>query len=132
MTVDDTENPVEPRWLLWAREMQALAQTGLAFTRDQYDRERYQRLRALAAEITSEHVGMAMPDIEVMFAQQSGYATPKLGVRGAVFAMTGYCWFVRRQTKVDAAWRLGRCEREPCRGRRQGGARGGRDRGASL
>jgi hypothetical protein len=104
MTVDDTGKPAEPRWLLWAREIQALAQTGLAFTRDQYDRERYQRLRALAAEIMSEHVGMAMPDIEVMFTQQSGYATPKLGCEARCSAMTGYCWFVRRQTIIG-----GRC-----------------------
>ena len=47
--IDETVSSAEPRWLLWAREMQALAQTGLAFTRDQYDRERYQQLRALAA-----------------------------------------------------------------------------------
>ena len=73
------------RWLLWAREMQALAQTGLAFTLDQYDRERYQQLRALAAQIMAEHTGIAIPDIESMFTQQTGYATPKLGVRGAVF-----------------------------------------------
>ena len=83
MMIDEAGNPTEPRWLLWAREMQALAQTGLAFTHDQYDRERYQRLRALAAQIMAEHTGTAMPDIEVMFTQQSGYATPKLGVRGA-------------------------------------------------
>jgi hypothetical protein len=38
---DEAVSSTEPRWLLWAREMQALAQTGLAFTRDQYDRERY-------------------------------------------------------------------------------------------
>ena len=70
---------------LWAREMQALAQTGLAFTRDQYDRQRYERLLTLAAQIMAEYTGMAVPDIEVMFTQQTGYATPKLGVRGAVF-----------------------------------------------
>ena len=85
MMIDDAGNPTEPRWLLWAREMQALAQTGLAFTHDQYDRERYLRLRALAAQIMAEHTGTAMPDIEMMFTLQSGYATPKLGVRGAVF-----------------------------------------------
>ena len=77
--IDESVRLSEPRWLLWAREMQALAQTGLAFTRDQYDRERYQRLRALAAEIMAEHVSMVVPDIEVLFTQQSGYATP--GVR---------------------------------------------------
>ena len=83
--IDEPADPTEPRWLLWAREIQALAQTGLAFTRDQYDRERYQRLRALAAQIMAEHTGLEAQDIELMFTQQTGYATPKLGVRGAVF-----------------------------------------------
>jgi ADP-ribose pyrophosphatase YjhB (NUDIX family) len=82
---DKAPIPTEPGWLLWAREMQALAQSGLTYAHDQYDRERYQRLRALAAEIMAEHTGMARSDIEVMFTQQSGYATPKLGVRGAAF-----------------------------------------------
>jgi ADP-ribose pyrophosphatase YjhB (NUDIX family) len=80
-----TVDPTEPRWLRWAREIQALAQTGLAFTHDQYDRERYEKLRSLAVEILAEHADMAVPDIEMMFSQQTGYATPKLGVRGAVF-----------------------------------------------
>src|SRR5271166_3126259 len=83
--IHKTKGPTEPNWLLWAREMQALAQTGLAFTRDQYDRERYQRLRALAARIMAQHTGMEVRDIEVIFNHQTGYATPKLGVRGAVF-----------------------------------------------
>ena len=73
------------RWLLWVREMQALAQTGLAFTRDQYDRERYQQLQGLAARITAEHTGVAASEVEAVFNAQTGYATPKLGVRGAVF-----------------------------------------------
>ena len=82
---DETANPSEPLWLLWAREMQALAQTGLAFSHDQYDSDRYQQLRVLAARIMAEPTEMAVPNIEAMFAQQSRYATPKVGVRGAVF-----------------------------------------------
>jgi ADP-ribose pyrophosphatase YjhB (NUDIX family) len=85
MMMSEAANPSEPLWLLWARELQALAQTGLAFTRDQYDRERYQRLRALAAEIMAKHTDLGLHDIEAVFARQSGYATPKVGVRGAVF-----------------------------------------------
>jgi ADP-ribose pyrophosphatase YjhB (NUDIX family) len=75
----------EPLWLVWAREIQALAQTGLAFTRDQYDRDRYQQLQALAARIMAEHSGLDVRDLERLFGQQTGYATPKCGVRGAVF-----------------------------------------------
>jgi ADP-ribose pyrophosphatase YjhB (NUDIX family) len=85
MMSDGPANPTEPRWLLWGREIQALAQTGLAFTRDQFDRERYQRLRTLAAQMMARHSGLEVRDIEVTFTQQTGYATPKLGVRGAVF-----------------------------------------------
>jgi ADP-ribose pyrophosphatase YjhB (NUDIX family) len=86
MISDTSPASTEPRWLRWAREMQALAQTGLAFTRDQYDRERYERLRSLAAEILSEHAGAPVPDVEMIFDKQTGYATPKLGVRGAMFS----------------------------------------------
>ena len=41
----------EPDWLIWTRELQAIAQSGLAFTKDPYDKERYELLRALAARI---------------------------------------------------------------------------------
>ena len=102
--IDRITNPPEPRWLFWAREMQALAQIGLAFTRDQYDRERYQRLNALAAQIMAEYVGMAVPDVEVMFSQQTGYATPKLGVRGAVFRDDRL--LLVRETADDHRWTL--------------------------
>jgi len=81
----EAAEPTEPRWLLWAREMRALALSGLADTRDPYDRERYQRLRALAAQITAEHGHAGIGEVEMVPARRSGYATPKLGVRGAVF-----------------------------------------------
>ena len=83
--IDEPAHAAEPRWLLWGREIQALAQTGLAFTRDQFDRERYHRLRTLAAQMMARHSGLDVQDIEAMFKRQTGYATPKLGVRGAVF-----------------------------------------------
>jgi ADP-ribose pyrophosphatase YjhB (NUDIX family) len=76
---------MEPKWLLWAREIQATAQTGLAFTNDIYDRQRYERLRQLAAEIMAEGGGVGSEAIEALFAEQTGYATPKVDVRGAVF-----------------------------------------------
>ena len=39
----------------------------------------------MAAQIMAEYTSIAMPNIEVIFNQQTGYATPKLGVRGAAF-----------------------------------------------
>jgi ADP-ribose pyrophosphatase YjhB (NUDIX family) len=40
-------------WLRWGRELQALAQTGLAFGKTDYDLERYRRVAAIAAEIVA-------------------------------------------------------------------------------
>jgi ADP-ribose pyrophosphatase YjhB (NUDIX family) len=76
---------MEPKWLLWAREIQAMAQTGLAYTKDTYDRERYERLQELSARIMTEPSGMETQVIKGLFAGQQGYPTPKVDVRAAIF-----------------------------------------------
>ncbi|WP_062015106.1 NUDIX hydrolase [Aureimonas sp. AU4] len=75
----------EPQWLRWARELQALAQSGLTFTRDPYDRERYERLRDLSAEMFHQHTAVPTEEWMALFGSQTGYATPKIDVRAAVF-----------------------------------------------
>ena len=85
----------EPDWLTWTRELQAIAQTGLAFNRDPYDRERYERLRTLASEIMAAHTGAPAERIEALFAGEHGYATPKVDVRGAAFDGRGRMLMVR-------------------------------------
>ncbi|MCQ8239976.1 NUDIX hydrolase [Rhizosaccharibacter radicis] len=78
-------NGTEPEWLLWAREIQATAQSGLAFTRDPYDRERYEALTALAARMMARCGGADETALLDAFRAEAGYATPKVDVRGAVF-----------------------------------------------
>ncbi|HEX6303917.1 MAG TPA: NUDIX hydrolase N-terminal domain-containing protein [Anaerolineales bacterium] len=80
MTVDKT-----PRWLDWAREIQALSQTGLHFAENDYQRERYQRLIEIAAEIFSQYSDLEYQPLVDRFLKQIGYATPRVDVRGAVF-----------------------------------------------
>lgn len=75
----------EPDWLAWVRALQGLAQTGLAFSRDPYDRERYEALRSLAATIAARLGTADLARVAGLFAAQEGYATPKIDVRGAVF-----------------------------------------------
>ena len=75
----------EPPWLAWTREMQAIAQTGLAFDPPRYDRERYEALRDLASAIMAAHTETPAERIKDLFAGESGYATPKVDVRGAAF-----------------------------------------------
>lgn len=85
----------EPGWLTWTRELQAIAQTGLAFVRDPYDRERYESLRALASRIMAAHTAAPAERIEALFAGEHGYATPKVDVRGAAFDGDGRLLMVR-------------------------------------
>src|SRR6516225_7984938 len=75
---------MEPAWLVWARELQAIAQTGLTFTTGTYDRERYTAIRSLAARMMVTHSDANFVRVEGLFAEQAGYATPKVDVRGAV------------------------------------------------
>lgn len=72
-----------PPWLAWAREIEALCQTGLAFSSG-YDAARYRRLMEIAAEITALHTGLGQPELAENFMAQPGYATPKIDVRAAV------------------------------------------------
>jgi len=74
-----------PRWLQWAREIQALAQSGESFSMNLWQSQRYHRLMEIAAEIINEHTGHPIEPITESFKTQIGYATPKVDVRGAVF-----------------------------------------------
>jgi ADP-ribose pyrophosphatase YjhB (NUDIX family) len=75
----------DPEWLVWVRELQAIAQTGLTFASDRYDLERYQRLRAIAVAMMAAGSGATVERISGLFEQDLGYPTPKVDVRGAVF-----------------------------------------------
>ena len=76
---------MEPKWLARARKLQAVAQTGLHFSDDVYDRERYEQIHALAVEMLVEGSGEDRALIHDLFANERGYATPKVDVRGVVF-----------------------------------------------
>jgi ADP-ribose pyrophosphatase YjhB (NUDIX family) len=95
----------EPQWLAWSRELLAIAQTGLAFTGDAYDRERYEAVRDVAARILGAQSGADPQRIAGLFRDVLGYATPKLDVRAAVFDARGRILMVREA--VDAGrWTL--------------------------
>jgi ADP-ribose pyrophosphatase YjhB (NUDIX family) len=74
-----------PRFLEWAREIQALAQTGRHYAQDGFQRDRCRRLMEIAAEMLSENAGVGYERVSQAFSAQVGYATPKIDVRAAVF-----------------------------------------------
>ncbi len=76
---------MEYKWLEWAKRIQALSQAGLAFSKDVYDIERYEELRKISVEIMADHTDTEMEKVYDLFANETGYQTPKFDVRGAVF-----------------------------------------------
>ena len=72
-------------WRDWAVKLQAIAQAGLTYGKDVYDRERYEQIRDIAAEMISLHSGISKEKVVDLFCSETGYQTPKLDTRAAVF-----------------------------------------------
>ena len=79
-------NPLltEP-WLTWAIEIQSIAQNGLAYCKNIYDIERYERLRDIAAEMLSYKTDIPVEKVKSLFCHEQGYQTPKIDSRAAIF-----------------------------------------------
>jgi ADP-ribose pyrophosphatase YjhB (NUDIX family) len=93
----------EPQWLTIAREVRAIAQTGLAFSADGFDHQRYLRLQQLAALLMAQGSSTEHDAILALLRQEKGYATPKVDVRGAAFT-DGRVLMVREIS--DGKWTL--------------------------
>jgi ADP-ribose pyrophosphatase YjhB (NUDIX family) len=101
--VTDDAAAAEPAWLAIGRELKAIAQIGLTFNRDPYDRERYERIRELAAGVIAAGAGHDGHALLEAFRAETGYATPKVDVRAAAFD-AGRILLVREVS--DGAWTL--------------------------
>lgn len=75
----------EDKWLSWAVRLQALAQNGLAYTTNPFDKERFEEIRQIAAEMLVEPSGQPLEVVAGLFASETGYQTPKLDTRAAIF-----------------------------------------------
>ena len=91
------------KWLEWAKRIQSLSQSGLTFSKDVFDLERFEELRQISVEIMEEHTGVEMQKIKDLFAAEKGYQTPKMDVREAVFHQ-GKILMVREN--IDNKWSL--------------------------
>lgn len=73
------------KWLEWAKELQSIAQNGLTYTKDVFDKERFERLREISAEIMSCYSGISVEKVQDLFCNETGFQTPKLDTRAAIF-----------------------------------------------
>src|SRR5579864_8248077 len=71
--------------LQWARKVQAIAQNGLTFTQDPFDRERFEQLQQLVTDILTTELQITAGQVQGLWLGDEGYATPKVDVRGAAF-----------------------------------------------
>lgn len=78
-----------PATLDLSRKLLALAQSGLHFTRDPYDKERYEEIARIASELLAAESpgGLAVTPAAILelWQRDRGYVTPKIEVRGAIF-----------------------------------------------
>lgn len=73
------------KWLEWSIELQSIAQAGITYGKDIYDRERYERIREISAEIIAYKTDISTEKVKNLFCNESGYQTPKLDTRAAIF-----------------------------------------------
>ncbi|GAA0373962.1 NUDIX hydrolase [Bacillus horti] len=98
VTVDTQQKLLE-----WTKRIQALAQSGLAYGKDEFDIERYEELREISVDMMELMSGQERVDIKSWFANETGYATPKVGARAVIFRDEKML-FVRE--KADGKWCL--------------------------
>lgn len=76
---------MDSNWLDWAKQLQSIAQAGLTYSKDVYDMERFEQIREISIEMMSTYTEMDTPIIRELFANETGYATPKVDIRAVVF-----------------------------------------------
>lgn len=90
------------KWLEWAIELQSLAQAALTYGKDPFDRERYERIRGISAEMLSYKTEIPVEKVRDLFCNETGYQTPKLDTRAAIFEQ-GKILLVQ---EMDGRWSL--------------------------
>lgn len=92
-----------PDWLEIAKKLQSISQAGLEYSKDKYDLERFEEIRNISIEIIKNHTEYNSEKIRDLFANESGYQTPKIDVRAAIFK-EGKILLIRE--KLDNRWAL--------------------------
>ncbi|WP_148410182.1 NUDIX hydrolase [Murimonas intestini] len=84
-------------------ELQGLAQAGLHYGKDAFDLERYERIRDISAHMLSICSDEPVEKIKGLFCNETGYQTPKLDSRAAIFNGQGKILLVHEN---NGTWSL--------------------------
>ena len=98
-----TERDLSMKWLDWAKQIQSIAQIGLTYSKDVYDLERFRALRDISIDILDTYTYVGVDKVKLSFANETGYATPKVDIRVVVFEEDK---ILLVKEKADGAWAL--------------------------
>jgi ADP-ribose pyrophosphatase YjhB (NUDIX family) len=102
-----TEPPAEQRWLAWAQRLRAIAQTGIAYSQDGYDLERFEEVSDIAEEMLAALTASLPGRLRDIYLPERGYPTPKVDVRAGVFRDgDGPACVLLVQEASDGRWSL--------------------------
>lgn len=93
----------EPKWLEYAKKLQAIAQAGIEYSKDKYDIERFEAVRNISIDIINTYTDLEHEKIRDLFASETGYQTPKIDIRAAVFNNNK---ILLVKEKIDGKWSL--------------------------
>ncbi len=93
----------EKKWLDIAKKLQSIAQAGLEYSKDKYDLERFEEIRKVSIDIMECYTDIEREKIKNLFAGETGYQTPKIDIRAAVFHENK---ILMVKEKLDNRWSL--------------------------
>jgi len=94
---------MDSKWLEWAKQLQSIAQAGLTYSKDVYDIERFEMIRDLSVEMMALQSNMDKQLVRDLFANETGYATPKVDIRVVVLQENK---LLLVKENADGAWAL--------------------------
>ena len=83
----------EYQWLEWAKELQFIAQAGLTYTKDLFDKERFERIREISAEIMSLQSKHPLSEIKDLFCNETGFRHPNSIPARPFLRIIRFCWW---------------------------------------
>lgn len=72
------------KWMSWAIKLQSIAQAGITYTTNEFDKDRFYQIRDTAVEIISYCTDIKIEKVREIFGNEAGYQTPKIDVRSVV------------------------------------------------
>lgn len=84
-------------------QLQAIGQAGMQYGNNDYDLERYQRIREISGQILAVVTEESFEKVKTVFLSDCGYQTPKMDTRAVVFNAEGKVLLVHEK---DGRWAL--------------------------